>query len=141
MILRKSSLCVSFGVDPQTAKIQQMGMPTGNDQRAACWTALTKDGNTLYVGNFVSNSISVYDVAADSKLTLLGSIPRRGASNKDTKDIALSPDGKFLYAVGSGERQISAFKIEPNRLLTELPMGQSPIMLKTGQNITGLVVD
>lgn len=137
----KNSGVLTFSVDPQTAKIEQMGMPTGNDQRAACWTALTKDGNTLFVGNFVSNSISVYDVASDSKLTLLGSIPRRGASNKDTKDIALSPDGKFLYAVGSGERQISAFRIEPNRLLTELPTGQSPIMLKTGQNITGLVVD
>jgi 6-phosphogluconolactonase (cycloisomerase 2 family) len=137
----KNSGVLTFSVDPQTAKIQQMGMAAGNDQRAACWTALTQDGRTLYVGNFVSNSISVYDVSQDGSLTLLGSVPRRGATNKDTKDIALSPDGRFLYAVGSGERQISIFKIESNRLLTELPKGQSPISLKTGQNITGLVVD
>lgn len=137
----KNSGVLTFGVDPQTAKIQQMGMPKSNDQRAACWTALTKDGRTLYVGNFVSNSISVYDVSMYDKLTLLGSVPRRGATNKDTKDIELSSDGKFLYAVGSGERQISIFKIESNRLLTELPQGQSPITLKTGQNITGLAID
>jgi 6-phosphogluconolactonase (cycloisomerase 2 family) len=87
----------------------------------------------------VSNSISVYDVSAEEKLTLLGSVPRRGATNKDTKDIELSPDGRHLYAIGSGARQISIFNIESNRLLTELE--QSPVTLPTGQNITGLVID
>lgn len=137
----KNSGVVEFEVDPATAAIRQMGMPVSNDQRAACWTTLTKDGRTLYVGNFVSNSISVYDVAVDGQLTLLGSVPRRGATNKDSKDIELSPDGQYLYAIGSGERQISIFKIESNRLLTELPSGQSPVTVSTGQNITGLVVD
>jgi 6-phosphogluconolactonase (cycloisomerase 2 family) len=137
----KESGVVAFEVDPNTAAIRQMGMPVGNDQRAACWTALSRDGRTLYVGNFVSNSISAYDVAPEGRLTLLGSVPRRGATNKDTKDIELSPDGRYLYAVGSGERQISIFRIESNRLLTELPAGQSPVTLATGQNITGLVVD
>ncbi len=137
----KDSGVVAFEVDPNTAAIRQMGMPVGNDQRAACWTAISKDGRTLYVGNFVSNSISVYDVDAEGRLTLLGSVPRRGATDKDTKDIELSPDGRYLYAVGSGERQISIFRIESNRLLTELPTGQSPVPLSTGQNITGLLVD
>jgi 6-phosphogluconolactonase len=137
----KGSGVTAFSIDPATAAIKQMGMPVSNDQRAACWTTLTRDGKTLYVGNFVSNSISVYSVAEGGKLNLLGSIPRRGATNKDTKDIALSPNGDFLYAVGSGERQISVFKVEANHLLTELPAGQSPITLPTGQNITGLLVD
>lgn len=138
----KNSGVITFEINPETAAVRQVGMPVNNDQRAACWTTLTKDGRTLYIGNFVSNSISVYDVAAkDGHLTLLGSVPRRGATNKDTKDIELSPDGQYLYAVGSGERQISIFKIESNRLLTELPTGQSPVIVSTGQNITGLVVD
>lgn len=137
----KGSGVVPFDLDSATASIKQAGMPASNDQRAACWTVISRDGSALYVGNFVSNSISVYDVAADGKLTLLGSVPRRGATNKDTKDIELSRDGKFLYAVGSGERQISIFRVESNRLLTELPAGQSPVMLATGQNITGLLSD
>lgn len=137
----KNSGVVVFQVNPETAAVRQHGMPVSNDQRAACWTALTKDGRTLYVGNFVSNSISVYDVTAEGQLTLLGSVPRRGATNKDTKDIELSNDGQYLYAVGSGERQISIFHIESNRLLTELPVGQSPIVLSTGQNVTGLAID
>jgi 6-phosphogluconolactonase (cycloisomerase 2 family) len=61
--------------------------------------------------------------------------------DKDTKDIELSRDGKFLYAIGSGKRQISIFRVESNRLLTELPMGQSPVTIATGQNVTGLAVD
>jgi DNA-binding beta-propeller fold protein YncE len=137
----KGSGVTAFSIDPSTAAIKQMGMPTGNDQRAACWTVISKDGKTLYVGNFVSNSISVYSVMEDGMLTLLGSIPRRGATNKDTKDIALSANGGFLYAVGSGERQISIFKVEANHLLTELPAPMSPITLPTGQNITGLLVE
>lgn len=137
----KNSGVVAFEVDPATAAIRQVGTPVGNDQRAACWTVISKDGRTLYVGNFVSNSISVYDVSPERALTLLGSVPRRGATNKDTKDIDLSADGRFLYAIGSGERQISIFKVEPNRLLTELPTAQSPVMVTTGQNITGLITD
>jgi 6-phosphogluconolactonase (cycloisomerase 2 family) len=137
----KGSGVTVFSIDPSTAAIKQMGMPVSNDQRAACWTVLTKDGKTLYVGNFVSNSISAYRVMEGGKLNLLGSIPRRGATNKDTKDIALSPDESYLYAVGSGERQISVFKVEANHLLTELPAPRSPITLPTGQNITGLLID
>lgn len=137
----KGSGVTAFAIDPATAALRQVGAPVSNDQRAACWTELTADGKTLYVGNFVSNSISVYSVMDGGKLTLLGSIPRRGASEKDTKDIALSPRGDSLYAVGSGARQISIFKVEANHLLTELPAGQSPVTLPTGQNITGLLVD
>lgn len=137
----KGSAVIPFVVDPSTAAIRQAGTPVGDDQRAACWTTLSPDGRTLYVGNFVSNSVSVYDVASDGQLTLLGSVPRRGATNKDTKDIEISRDGQYLYAIGSGERQISIFRVESNRLLTELPPGQSPLTLASGQNTTGLAVD
>lgn len=132
---------VPFELDPETAAIRQAGPPVPNDQRAACWTAIAHEGRTLYVGNFVSNSVSAYDVSENGALTLLGSVPRRGATNKDTKDIAVSSDGKFLYAIGSGMRQISVFRVEPNRLLTELPAGQSPVTLTTGQNTTGLAAE
>lgn len=138
--LFKGSAVIAFDVDPMTAAIQQGTMPVGDDQQAACWTVAAPDGRTLYVGNFVSNSISVYDIA-EKQPVLLGSVPRRGATNKDTKDIALSADGKYLYAIGSGARQVSVFHVEANRLLTELPKGQSPTMIATGQNSTGLAVD
>ena len=138
--LFKGSAVIAFDVEPMTASIRQSSKPVGDDQQAACWTAISRDGQTLYVGNFVSNSVSVYDISGKQP-ALLGSVPRRGTSGKDTKDIELSADGKYLYAVGSGLRQISVFRVESNRLLTELPPGQSPLMVASGQNITGLAVD
>lgn len=139
--LFKGSAVIAFDVDPATGRIRQAGPPVGDDQQAACWTAITRDGRTLYVANFVSNSVSVYDVAADGKLALLGSVPRRGANGKDTKDIEISPDGRFVYVVGSGKREISIFRVGENRLLTELPRGLSPVVVPNGQNITGLAVN
>jgi 6-phosphogluconolactonase (cycloisomerase 2 family) len=137
----RGSALITFAVDRTSAAIKQMGQPVGDDQTAACWTAITRDGKTLYVANFVSNSVSAYDVHSDGKLTLLGSVPRRGATDKDTKDLEVSPDGKFLYAIGSGKRQISAFKIGDNRLPSELPECCSPLIVRTGQNTTGLAVE
>ena len=137
----RGSAVITFAVDRMTGGIQQMGQPVGDDQTAACWTAITRDGKTLYVANFVSNSVSVYDVHTNGKLTLLGSVPRRGTSGKDTKDIEVSPDGKFLYVIGSSMKQISAFKIGDNRLPSELPECCSPMLVRTGQNTTGLAVE
>lgn len=137
----RGSAIVTFDVNRQTGMVRQMGEPLGDDQRAACWTAITKDGRTLYVANYVSNSVSVYDVGDRGMLTLLGSVPRRDTNGMDTKDLEVSPDGKFLYVVGSGKRQISVFKIGENRLPSELPECCSPMVVRTGQNITGLAVE
>lgn len=137
----RGSALIAFAVDQKTGGLHQHGMPVTDDQQAACWTTISRDGKTLYVANFVSNSVSAYDVSRDGELTLLGSVPRRGAMPKDTKDIELSPDGKFLYVVGSGARQITAYKIGDNRLPAELADCCSPVMVNHGQNITGLAVE
>lgn len=137
----RGSALITFAVDHKTGGIQQMGEPVREDQTAACWMAMARDGKTLYVANFVSNSVSVYDVHKNGKLTPLGSVPRRATSGKDTKDIEVSPDGQFLYVIGSGMKQISAFKIGENRLPSELPECCSPMIVRTGQNTTGLAVE
>jgi uncharacterized protein (TIGR03000 family) len=137
----RGSAVTVFTIDPDTAAIKQVGGASGDDEKAACWTALARDGKTLYVANFVSNSISVFDVAPDGKLKLLGTTKRRGGTSPDTKDLEVSKDGKFLYAVASGAKEIAVFRIGADRLLTELPEGKSPLKLRTGQNVTGLVAD
>jgi uncharacterized protein (TIGR03000 family) len=137
----RGSAVVVFDVDGRTGGLKQVGDAHGDQEQAACWTALTADGKTLYVANFVSNSVSVFDVQADGGLELLGTAKRRAGADPDTKDLVLSRDGKFLYAVGSGRREIAVFRIGGDRLLTELPEGQSPVKVNAGQNITGLAAD
>jgi 6-phosphogluconolactonase (cycloisomerase 2 family) len=138
----RGSAITVFDVDPRTAAIKANGAPYGDREQAACWTAMAPDGKTLYVANFVSNSISAFDVHQDGKLTLLGTTKRRGAPmGPDTKDVEVSKDGKYLYAVGAGMREIAVFHIGADRLPHELSAGQSPMKLRTGQNTTGLAVD
>jgi uncharacterized protein (TIGR03000 family) len=137
----RGSAVTVFEVDPRTAAVKQLGGAYGDKEQAACWTALSPDGKTLYVANFVSNSISAFDVHADGKLTLLDTAKRRAGMDPDTKDIEVSKDGKFLYAVGSGKREVAVFRIGADRLPVELPEGKSPLKLGTGQNTTGLVAD
>ncbi|SRR6266404_2861049 len=122
--------------------VKQVGGTLGTQGTAACWTVLSSDGKTLFAANFVSNSISTFDVGTGGKLTLLGTTKRRVENSAaDTKDMAISKDGKFLYVVGSGAREISAFSIGADRLPTELPAGKSPAKLGGGQNILGLAAD
>ncbi len=137
----RGSAVTVFDVDQQTGGIKQLGDAYGDNEKAACWTAISPDGKTLYVANFVSNSISAFAIQADGKLSLLATTPRRGPTSPDTKDLDVSRDGKYLYAIGSGAKEIAVFKIGERGKLTELPEGQSPMKLTIGQNVTGLVVD
>ena len=80
-------------------------------------------------------------MSADGKLTLLGTTKRRGATQPDTKDMEIARDGKSLYVVASGAREIAVFSIGADRMLTELPTGKSPVKIEVGQNILGLAGD
>ncbi len=137
----RGSAVIVFDIDKKTAELKQHGDPYGDKETAACWTVISADGKTLYVANFVSNSISVFDVRADGTLKLLGTAKRRAGDSPDTKDLELSKDGNYLYAVGSSKREIAVFQVGQDRMLTELPEKQSPVNLGRGQNVTGLVAD
>ena len=136
----RGSAVTVFSVDATTAALEPVGPAYPNGGGAACWTALSPDGTTLYTGNFVGNSISAFAIRPDGTLSLLGTVPRRDAMAPDTKDIEVSPDGKYLYAIGPIGRHVAVFEIGADRLPRELPIGQSPYRVMSGQWTTGLVV-
>lgn len=136
----RGSAVTVFSVDATTAALEPVGPAYPNGGGAACWTALSPDGTTLYTGNFVGNSISAFAIRSDGTLSLLGTVARRDAMAPDTKDIEVSPDGKYLYAIGPIGRHVAVFEIGADRLPRELPAGQSPYRVMSGQWTTGLVV-
>ena len=124
-----------IGMDGSLSRKQTLG----NGESAACWTAISADGRTLYVANFVSNSISTYDVDDAGNLRLLGTVKRRGAQGADTKDLAISPDGQFLYVLGWKARQVSTFRIQ-DRMPVELEGMASPKVVTESGSLKGLVI-
>jgi 6-phosphogluconolactonase (cycloisomerase 2 family) len=80
-------------------------------------------------------------VTADGKLALAGSAPKRMADHPDSKDLEISPDGKFLYLVGPLAKEISIFTLGKDGLPKEMPQASSPYPLKTGQWTTGLALN
>jgi 6-phosphogluconolactonase (cycloisomerase 2 family) len=132
-----------FSVDPKTAALTLQGAPYSNNQRAMCWAVLAPDGKTLYASNYVTNNVSIFTVAADGTLALIGnSAPKRFSSVPDSKELQVSPDGKFIYLLGPIATEIAIFSLaSEDRLPRELPEGRSPLRLKTGQWTMGLALN
>jgi hypothetical protein len=87
-----------FSVDQKTAALILEGAPYSNYQRAMCWAVLGPDGKTLYASNYVTNNVSVFSIAADGVLDLIGnSSPKRFSRSgvPDSKELQVSPDGKL----------------------------------------------
>jgi 6-phosphogluconolactonase (cycloisomerase 2 family) len=73
----------------------------------------------------------VFSIASNGALTLLGATATdMGAT---PLDLAISADGKFLYALTAGEGTISVFSIASDGSLTFLGT-QKSIPAKSGQN-------
>jgi 6-phosphogluconolactonase (cycloisomerase 2 family) len=134
-----------FSVDPKTAALTLEGAPYPNNQRAMCWAVLGPDGKTLYASNYVTNNVSVFSITVEDTLDLIGnSAPKHFSSSNvpDSKELRVSPDGKFLYLIGPIATAIAIFSLEPkDRVPQELPEGRSPFRLKRGQWTMGLALN
>ena len=74
-----------------------------NHQSGTCWLAITPSGKFLYTTNTSARTISAYAIAANGTTTLIGSTGVAAVASGPPIDAAISPDGKFLFVVDSGE--------------------------------------
>jgi 6-phosphogluconolactonase (cycloisomerase 2 family) len=101
-------------------------------QSAACWIALDKLGRHAYTTNTGSSTISGFEVSFAGALTLLnddGITASTGAGSSPI-DMALTNDGRFLYALSGGDNTtITGYQVnrdgslEPVEMLPGLPEG------------------
>jgi 6-phosphogluconolactonase len=92
----------------------------GTTQTAACWVVVTNDGRFAYVTNTGSGSISSYAISFDGGLTLLNALAGETGPGSGPIDMALTHDGRFLYALSSAG-EIDAFRVQAQGGLTPLP--------------------
>jgi 6-phosphogluconolactonase len=94
--------------------------------------AVAPTGRVLYVASNTSNTITAFEVDAAGLLTLL---PQAGPGTNPISvngtgltALAITPNGKFLYAISSTSNHVTAFQIESSGLLTLIaPTSSNPI--------------
>jgi DNA-binding beta-propeller fold protein YncE len=62
---------------------------------------VSRDSKFVYVANEAGNSVSQYSVGANGALTPLSAAVATASATTD--GLAISPDGKWLYAVSRGQ--------------------------------------
>ncbi len=86
--------------------------------------ALTPNGKFAYVTNELNSTVNVYtyDAAATDKqlieIQTISTLPKDFKGQNTTAEIAVHPNGKFVYSSNRGHNSIAIFKIEANGQLT-----------------------
>jgi 6-phosphogluconolactonase (cycloisomerase 2 family) len=88
-----------------------------------CWAAVTRDGRYAYVTNFGDGTISSYGVATDGSLELLEPVAASTRlGEKGIRDEALTPDGRFLYAIDADAQRVFGWTVGADGRLS--PVGE-----------------
>jgi 6-phosphogluconolactonase (cycloisomerase 2 family) len=91
-----------------------------NMQVAACWIAISKNGNFAYTTNAGSGSISSYRLGEDGSLTLLNPVAGSTGAGSSPVDMAFSLNGRYLYALGAASHTISIFELKADGSLASI---------------------
>src|SRR5690349_1325948 len=108
----------AFGGAPNASAVSSYALNGGVDvispsvpttQTAACWVAISKNGNYAYAANTGSGSVSSYQISKTGELTLLEA--QAGITGGSAIDLAVSRSGKYLFSLAGGVSTISVFRI------------------------------
>jgi 6-phosphogluconolactonase len=97
-------------------------VPTG--QLAPCWLITTPNGRFAYTGNAGSGTITAFGIGRGGLLQRVSDSGADGSTGagSHTIDLAVSPDGRFLYALANVGQSVTTFRIAHDGKLT--PVGQ-----------------
>lgn len=86
--------------------------PNATTESAACWVVVTKNGQFAYTANTGSGTISGFAIAQDGSVSLITPDGATGTTGGGPADLALSANGRFMYArVGGASPAVAAFRI------------------------------
>ena len=88
-----------------------------------CWAVVTRDGRYAFVTNFGDGTISSYAVGDGGTIELLEPVAASTRlGEKGIRDEALTPDGRFLYAIDADAQRLFGWTVAPDGGLS--PVGE-----------------
>ncbi len=91
-------------------RLEPVSRAVGDSHSEVCWAAIA--GRFAYVTNFGDGTISSYTIGADGTLELLEPVAgstRLGEAG--IRDEALTPDGRYLYAIDADEQKVYGWTV------------------------------
>jgi 6-phosphogluconolactonase len=89
-----------------------------DNEAAACWIAVTKNGRFVYTTNTGSGSISSYALGHDGSLGLLEQIAANTGAGSAPTDMAQTSSSRVLFALLPGTGQVAAYRVASDGGLT-----------------------
>jgi 6-phosphogluconolactonase len=112
-VQEESSTVAFFHFDPQTGAIRPeqtlSTLPPGfKGTNYISEILLTPDSRFLYIGNRLKNTVAIFSLGAEGRLTYVGETSTEGDY---PRSIAIDPSGSFLYACNHRSDDITCFRI------------------------------
>src|SRR5918995_251755 len=90
----------------------------GNGRSEICWAVITPDDRFAFTTNFADGAVSRYAIAADGSLSLEDATAGIAVEGKPgLRDLDLSSDGRFLYAIDADGGRIYGWAGDAEGLL------------------------
>lgn len=98
-----NSLTVLSDNGSNVTKAANFATGDANDLDEACWTAVSPNGDRLYVSSFTGNLITPFSL--DGSGNVSGALPfekrKDIAPSPDSKDLYITSDNRFMYQLGA----------------------------------------
>jgi 6-phosphogluconolactonase (cycloisomerase 2 family) len=108
----------SYQVNKNTFEV--VSPSVGTTQTAACWVIISNNNRYAYITNTGSGSISSYQIEKEGAITLLEAQAGLTGDGSGPIDMALSNNGRILYALGGMNATINIFRVRENGSLEPL---------------------
>ncbi len=114
-----NSTLSSYRLGAGGATVISASVPTGGV--AACWVAVSPDGQWAFDSNAHGGTISSFAVGHDGTIGLSHSVAADTGAGSTPLDLGVTSDGRYLYVVEAGTHAFGGYAIGTGGTLTAVP--------------------
>ncbi len=110
----------SYSVNASTGGLSVITGSAKNGQTDGCWIVITNDQQYAFTANFVTSTISSYNLRSDGSAVLINGVAASPGDKSQPTDLGFSADSRYLYNLLRGTGGVAAYRVEANGSLTPL---------------------